>query len=70
MAYSTSLPGQIKTSGQPRSAGNPNQVPVMEMKSYAWEVLPGDLHTDDVVNLLVNEYGRTQGAVRERSPVP
>lgn len=45
---------------------NPEQCEHLEMETYTWEVLPGDLRDGDVVDQLVNEYRWTLAELKSR----
>jgi sugar phosphate isomerase/epimerase len=47
-------------------AANPSLCAHLEMETYTWEVLPGALHTGDVVEQLVREYDWTLQELRAR----
>jgi len=45
---------------------NPELCHHFEMETYTWEVLPADLHSNDVVKQLVKEYEWTIGGLKQR----
>ena len=47
-------------------AADPTRCPHLEMETYTWEVLPGDLKNRSVVDQLVAEYDWTLARLRER----
>jgi hypothetical protein len=47
-------------------AADPKRCPHLELETYTWEVLPGDLKNRSVVNQLVAEYEWTLARLRER----
>ncbi|MBX7211242.1 MAG: metabolite traffic protein EboE [Verrucomicrobiaceae bacterium] len=48
-------------------AANPTKCRHIEMETYTWEVLPGDLRTGDVVDQLAKEYEWCLGGMAVRS---
>jgi len=49
---------------------NPGLCSHLEMETYTWEVLPGELRSRDVVEQLVAEYDWTLGRLGERGLWP